>query len=227
MRPIDPMPLQTADLAGARRRRRALVAAAAAAASATAAGWPFRAAASLSSPTPRGEVPAAAAASASATAASAPPELLQSWRGRPHLQGEGRLRFLGLLIYDVRLWTEGPGLDPADWARQPLALEITYARGFDARQIAERSLGEMRRVETLPTGLAEQWLEAMSRIFPDIQPGDRLTGVHQPAGAARFFHNARLRGEVADAGFGPRFFGIWLGPSSSQPALREQLLGRR
>lgn len=219
MRPTAPTPFQTADLTGARRQRRALVAVAAAAAAA-AAGWPFRADASLSSPTPRGEAPAAALT-------PPPPELLQSWRRRPHLQGEGRLRFLGLLIYDVRLWTEEPGLDPADWARQPLALEITYARGFDARQIAERSLGEMRRAETLPTGVAEQWLEAMSRIFPDIQPGDRLTGVHQPAGPARFFHNARLRGEVTDAGFGPRFFGIWLGPSSSQPALREQLLGRR
>ena len=218
MRPTVPTPSSTPDLTGTRRQRRALVAAAVGAA---VAGWPFRLDASVSAPASRGEAPADAAATAP------PPELLQSWRRRPHLQGEGRLRFLGLLIYDVRLWTEGPGLDPADWARQPLALEITYARGFDARQIAERSLWEMRRAETLPAGVAEQWLEAMSRIFPDIQPGDRLTGVHQPAGPARFFHNARPRGEVADAGFGPRFFGIWLGPSSSQPALREQLLGRR
>ncbi|MGA1325047.1 MAG: chalcone isomerase family protein [Rubrivivax sp.] len=183
---------------------------------------PFAASASLSAPTGRDD-----ASGVGRAAVSPPAELLQSWRRRPHLQGEGRLRFLGLLVYDVRLWTEGPGLAADDWTRQPLALEITYARGFDARQIAERSLGEMRRAEALPAGLGEQWLDAMIRIFPDVRQGDRLTGVHQPAGPTRFFHNGRLRGEVADAGFGPRFFGIWLGPSSSQPALREQLLGRR
>jgi hypothetical protein len=198
---------------GARWPRRAVLAACAGLA-----GGAFAATASVSASTSRAE---------GASDAGVPPELLQAWSRRPYLQGEGRLRFLGLLIYDVRLWTEGPGLDVTDWARRPLALEITYARGFDARQIAERSLGEIRRVETLPVGLAEQWLEVMSRIFPDVRPGDRLTGVHQPEQAARFFHNGRFRGEVADTGFGPRFFGIWLGPSSSQPALRQQLLGRR
>ena len=203
---------------GARWPRRAVLAACAGLA-----GSACAATASWSAPTPRAD----GASDRAASDAGVPPELLQAWGRRPHLQGEGRLRFLGLLIYDVRLWTEGPGLDATDWARRPLALEITYARGFDARQIAERSLGEMRRVETLPVGLAEQWLEVMSRIFPDVRAGDRLTGLHQPERAARFFHNGRFRGEVADTGFGPRFFGIWLGPSSSQPALREQLLGRR
>jgi hypothetical protein len=111
---------------GARWPRRAVLAACAGLA-----GGAFAATASVSASTSRAE---------GASDAGVPPELLQAWSRRPYLQGEGRLRFLGLLIYDVRLWTEGPGLDVTDWARRPLALEITYARGFDARQIAETNL---------------------------------------------------------------------------------------
>jgi len=32
-------------------------------------------------------------------------------------------------------------------------------------------------------------------------------------------------GEVKDAEFARRFFGIWLAPSTSEPALRQTLLG--
>jgi hypothetical protein len=44
---------------------------------------------------------------------------------------------------------------------------------------------------------------------------------------SRFFHNGNPRGEVRDAEFTRRFFGIWLGEATSEPALRDSLLGRR
>ena len=56
---------------------------------------------------------------------------------------------------------------------------------------------------------------------------DRITGVQRPEGLSRFFHNGNLRGEVRDAEFTRRFFGIWLGESTSEPSLRDSLLGRR
>ena len=47
-----------------------------------------------------------------------------------------------------------------------------------------------------------------------------------PGVGARFFVNGALRGEPKDADFARLFFGIWLSPRSSEPALREALLGR-
>lgn len=162
----------------------------------------------------------------SASVATPPRELTLEWGGA-HLHGRGRLRFLGLHVYDIRLWTPQPGLVPEDWPRRALALEIEYARSFSARSIAERSLDEMRRVGPLPADLAERWERLLAQTMSDVKAGDRLTGVQQPDGLSRFFHNGERRGEVRDAEFTRRFFGIWLGDTTSEPALRDSLLGRR
>lgn len=174
-------------------------------------------------------LPAAASTTSappSAPVATPPRELTLEWGGA-HLHGRGRLRFLGLHVYDIRLWTPQPGLVPEDWPRRALALEIEYARSFSARAIAERSLDEMRRVGPLPADLAERWERLLAQTMSDVKAGDRLTGVQQPDGLSRFFHNGEKRGEVRDAEFTRRFFGIWLGDTTSEPALRDSLLGRR
>ncbi len=141
------------------------------------------------------------------------------------LQGSGRLRFFGLHVYDARLWTGERRAAAGDWAATPLALEIEYARRLVGAQIAERSLEEMRRQGAIDEADAARWLAEMKRLFPDVAAGDRITGIKVPGSAARFFVNGRYRGEVRDAEFTRRFFGIWLARESSQQALREALLG--
>lgn len=140
------------------------------------------------------------------------------------LTGRGRLRFFGLHVYDARLWA-GPGFEAERFAQHPLGLELEYARTLDGSKIAERSLDEMKRSGPIPPDLAQRWLEQMTRTFPDVAQGDRITGVQRPAESARFFVNGALRGELRDPEFATRFFGIWLGPQTSEPALRRALLG--
>ena len=45
------------------------------------------------------------------------------------LQGAGRLAFLGLAVYDIRLWV-GEGFSAETFAQRPLAIEIEYARSL-------------------------------------------------------------------------------------------------
>lgn len=166
---------------------------------------------------------ATAAALLPAHAATPPPELAKVLpAGRLH--GEARLRYFGLHVYDIRLWA-APPFSPERWAETPLALEIRYARSLDGRAIAERSLAEMVRQGELPADSAERWLAEMTRLFPDVQEGDRILGLKQPGIGATFYLNGRLRGEVRDAQFARRFFGIWLAPRTSEPGLRQRLLG--
>jgi hypothetical protein len=157
--------------------------------------------------------------------ARAPAEMLSEWPSA-RLHGSGRLRFFGLLVYDIRLWTSQPRIPDDDWARTPLALEIEYARALDGKLIAERSIEEMRRSGPLPAETETRWLRAMTDLLPDVKTGDRITGVQRPGTTTRFFYNGALRGEVRDAEFTRRFFGIWLAPATSEPKLRESLLGR-
>jgi hypothetical protein len=156
--------------------------------------------------------------------ASTPPAEVQAELPGARLHGQGRLRFLGLHVYDIRLWaTSALRGDNAD--RASVALEIEYARPLKGPLIAERSLAEMRRVGQFNDHDGERWLAVMKRMFPDVQAGDRVTGVHRAAEGARFHHNGHLIGEVRDATFARLFFGIWLSARTSEPQLRAALLG--
>ncbi len=139
--------------------------------------------------------------------------------------GASRLRVWGFEVYDASLWV-APGFRAADWAGKPLALELQYLRKFDGDDIARRSLDEMERAGPIAPTQAALWLRTMTQAFPDVQKGDRLTGIYEPGIGVRFLHNGRTTANVRDAQFAQRFFAIWLGPQSSEPALREALLGK-
>jgi hypothetical protein len=153
-----------------------------------------------------------------------------AWATAPNLPlpgvqaaGQGTLRFLGLDIYRARLWVS-PGFQPEDYAARPLALELTYLRGFPARAIAERSIAEMRRVGRFSDAQAARWQQALQDALPDVKAGDRLTGLHRPGVGALFQIQGRPVGEIADPEFSRLFFGIWLSAATSEPRLREALL---
>ena len=154
---------------------------------------------------------------------AAPAEVLAELPGA-RMQGSGRLTFMMLAIYRARLWV-GEGFDAAQCERTPLALELIYARTLHGKKIAQRSLDEMKRTGGFDEAQGARWLAAMTALFPDVNEGDRLVGVHRPGQSAAFFTNGKPAGEVRDAEFARRFFGIWLAPTSSQPKLRQQLLG--
>jgi Chalcone isomerase-like len=166
--------------------------------------------------------PAFAAATAR-TNAAAPAEVAQALTS-PRLQGSGRLRFFGLHVYDARLWV-GDAFAPQRFEDHAFALELQYARKLDGAAIAQRSIAEMRRSGNMSDSQALAWEAAMLRAFPNVFDGDRLTGVHLPGEAVRFFHNSRATATVPDPAFGRAFFGIWLAASTSEPDLRRQLIG--
>lgn len=168
--------------------------------------------------------PCAAAATDAPDVAPPPPaELLTELPGsRP--VGAATLRFLGLNIYAVRLWVQS-GFSADTYAQSPFALELGYFRSLSGKLIAERSLKEMQRQGRWSAAQEESWLQSMLRTFPDVQGGDRITGLHTPGVGARFWFNGQAREAVRDAHFSRVFFGIWLSEASSEPKLRASLLG--
>lgn len=159
-----------------------------------------------------------------ARAAEAPAEV-DGALPQARLQGAGRLTFLGLRIYDAQLWTTAP-LE-ADWTRAEFALVLVYARGLVGRLIAERSLAEMRRQAEISDEQAQRWQTQLGALLPDVRVGDRITGLNRPGAGLRLFVNGKPSGDIADTEFARLFFGIWLAPQTSEPALRKALLGGR
>ncbi|MCV2362193.1 chalcone isomerase family protein [Paucibacter sp. DJ1R-11] len=157
---------------------------------------------------------------------------VQAQRKRPaevpealRLQAEAQMRFFGLRIYDIRLWV-AEHVNAENWARQTLALELEYARSLSGREIAKRSLVEMRRQAEISEDTAQRWLGEMEAAFPDVKAGDRISGLFEPARGVQFFINSQPRRQIADSEFARLFSGIWLAPQSSEPGMREQLLKR-
>ena len=156
--------------------------------------------------------------SAFASATTATPPLPNT-----RLAGQARHRVWGFEVYDAALWV-APGFSADAPERQAFALELRYLRDFSARDIASRSIDEMRRSGPLTPEQAAQWQKALESTLPDVRKGDRLTGVNQPGQSTAFWLNGKPIGDIAGADFAQRFFGIWLSPQTSAPPLREALL---
>ena len=141
------------------------------------------------------------------------------------IRGEGVLRFLGFKVYAARLWAAPK---PAAMAISPgevFALELVYDMSFKGREIAERSAAEMRKVGYNNEAKLKVWSDEMLRIFPDIKKGESIIGVSVPGKGATFYSRDKLIATAADPEFAKAFFDIWLSEKTSEPKLRERLLG--
>ena len=143
----------------------------------------------------------------------------------PGLQRFSEVRFVKYLfhVYDAALWTPGTRWSPRD----PYALEIRYAIGVTAADLARRSIEEMRAQGIDDEVRLAAWQAQMRRVFPDIRPGERLVGHALPGREARFYAGERLAGVIADGAFTDAFFAIWLGERTREPQMRRSLLRLR
>lgn len=155
---------------------------------------------------------------------SVPVELASTLPGA-RLLGAAPFKFFGLLVYDIHVWGM-PEFDMNQYDNHPFALELVYARKLDGSAIAERSIAEMRRVGPFDELRERSWKKLMDAAFPDVQGADRITGLHDGKGGVRFWHNGRPTASVQDKDYARLFFGIWLSPKTSAPALRQSLLGQ-
>ncbi len=169
---------------------------------------------------------ATAVASNETTSAPAPADFrpeLKDALPKAQLIGKSRLTVWGFQVYDARLWAPA-GFGPSSYTSQPLALELDYLRAFDAVDVADRSIQEMRRSVNITDAQATKWTAEMLRVIPNVKKGDRILGVHQPGVGASFWVNGKPNGEIRDPEFARLFFGIWLSPKTSEPKLRDALL---
>jgi len=143
--------------------------------------------------------------------------------GKPHLVllGESRLSVLFWDIYDARLYVQGKTYDPD----KPFALSLTYLRDFSGSDIAERSIEEIRQQGFGDESVLASWQVQLEMIFPDLVEGDEIMGISNPSEGAQFFLNGSLIGAITDQNLSGRFFDIWLSEKTSEPEMRQSLIG--
>jgi hypothetical protein len=136
-----------------------------------------------------------------------------------------RLKIWGFEIYDARLWTR-PEFSVLQYSTQSFGLELTYLRKFEGKEIARRSIEEMKRIGKFNAEQEAQWLKAMTEIFPTVDKGDKLLGVYKPNEGAEFWTNQKRVGLIPDPQFAKLFFGIWLHEATSAPELRQAWMNK-
>jgi hypothetical protein len=133
-------------------------------------------------------------------------------------QGTGRLNFWGFHIYDATLYSAGNS------SSSDFALNIQYQKSFSGSAIASKTADEMKKIG-VPEMQAAIWGKELAAVFPNIEPGQSITGIYSPKVGTTFFFEGKKIAQIPGAEFSKAFFGIWLDPKTSAPKLRAELLG--
>ena len=159
----------------------------------------------------------------SATSAKASQGFIDDYIASPQVIGESRLKVLFWNIYDAKLYApEGEFSNQGAYA-----LSLTYLRDFEGESIASRSIDEMRDQGFKDEVKLAEWFELMKSIFPDVKENQNITGVRSQDGQSHFYMDGEKLGTINDVEFSNMFFGIWLNEETSQPKMRNQLLGMK
>ncbi len=110
-------------------------------------------------------------------------------------------------------------------SEKSFTLSLSYLRKLTGEKIVEKTISEMKKQNRNNASLLRQWQEQLSQIIPDVDKSTTITGVRDDQGHTIFYRNGALIGRIEDRNFTKGFFDIWLGESTSDPALRNELLG--
>ncbi len=135
--------------------------------------------------------------------------------------GRGVLSYAFWDVYEATLYAPQGRFDPA----KPVALSIAYYHAIDGKDIADRSVQEMRKQGFNDEIKLAAWNAQMKAIFPDVKDGTVLSAVYTPGDRTAFYNGNKAIGSIKGDDFGKLFFGIWLGERASEPELRRALLG--
>lgn len=153
--------------------------------------------------------------------AMASTSVIEKYVSEPEVVGKSKLTYLFWDVYNATLYA--PGGEYLEG--KPFALTLEYLRDFEGESIAVRSAKEIHDQKTADKATIESWTEVMKAIFPDVKKGQTITGVVDNKLHSHFYLGDELLGSVEDEKFSASFFGIWLSDKTSEPRMRDKLLG--
>ncbi|WP_337880804.1 chalcone isomerase family protein [Rheinheimera sp.] len=142
--------------------------------------------------------------------------------GKTGLKLVGQAQF-SVLFWDLyQSWLYSPsgrftGVEPG------VLFEIRYLRDISKDQLIENTVKQWQHLKVSPAQY-QDYLPQLQQVWPDIRKGDVLT-LKVEAGHTEFYFNQQPAGVIASPDFAALFLDIWLSPQTSEPKLRQQLLG--
>ncbi len=134
------------------------------------------------------------------------------------LRGQATLRFLGVPIYEARLYTDGGA--PLDW-QNDFGLEINYMREFSGQSLVTATLREMKRMGASLPARSE-----FDRCFFDVGKGDRYLAVSSGPDSISFWRNDTHVCNLSHPEIKRGFMSIFLGENTRSKAFTRKLRGK-
>jgi hypothetical protein len=149
-----------------------------------------------------------------------PPIIRNNFEQR-FLIGSATLRFVGIKVYDISLWSQAPKFS----YDQAFAIQITYNMNFSSEELAERSITEIERRHQLSAEEQEIYFKNLKTIFHSVKKGDEKIAIFIPKKGVKMFYNNELTGQISDPKFSRLFVDIWLDEKGSYPKVTRKILG--
>lgn len=138
------------------------------------------------------------------------------------LLGQAKLSILFWDIYESKLFTSDGKL-PLSGHCQHSMFEIQYLRDISKQELLDNTLAQWQHL-AIDEEQYMPYLLALESIWPDIKAGDQLTLLTNAATTVFYFNQQKV-GEIESEQFADLFLRIWLDENTSEPKLRQQLLG--
>ncbi len=137
------------------------------------------------------------------------------------LVGKARMKVMLWNVFDARLYASDGQFEKT----QPFALSLSYLRELSGSKIVSTTIDEMTKQRLFDADELVAWERQLKPIIADVDSKTTITGIRDENGHTLFYRNGQRVGRIANERFTLGFFNIWLGESTSQPALRKKLVG--
>ncbi|WP_170561815.1 hypothetical protein [Ruegeria atlantica] len=134
------------------------------------------------------------------------------------LRGSATFRYLGLPIYDAKLFTAGGA--PFRWS-EDFGLQLTYRKNIKQKALIESTLDEMKRQGN--SGLTQANL---GQCFEAVSKGDVYLAVSDGPNKVGFWLNGRKTCNLTGQGIKKTFMSIFLGDNTRSASFTRQLKGQ-
>jgi len=131
-------------------------------------------------------------------------------------QGEGEMTYLFWTLYNAELYTTP--------TRSEQALKIEYYRDIDSKDLVDATQDQWEKLGYSDSKI-KSWIAPLYDMWPNVKQGSTLTIRVSENQQSQFYFDEQPIGTITDTQFGPAFLSIWLSENTSEPELRQQLLG--
>ncbi|MCG7521154.1 hypothetical protein [Ruegeria sp. Ofav3-42] len=134
------------------------------------------------------------------------------------LRGSATFRYLGLPIYDAKLYT--PDGAAFSW-NENFGLQLTYRKNLKQKALVESTLDEIERQGNSAPSQAQ-----LEQCFQAVSKGDSYLAISEGPNAVGFWRNGRKTCTLTNPGVKKSFMSIFLGNNTRSASFTRQLKGQ-